>query len=614
MGLGLPSFLDGTLFWALAAGFAAFLTLTWVLRGAPLGQSVEAEEDQDAPASSYRDRIVIAVVIGLLMIISGGMLAFRRGVIWSLPVFLSGFGLVIALLAFNRRYRHSSPSLRRTIDFAGGFLNAALVGGLLFLVNVLVVRYGTGPLDLTREGTYSLSPLSLNQIRGLDRKVTLTLIFGQGPRAARQVDRVVQLAESYQAANPAMVDVQRLDPYLDLSRVDELVERAPELKLLRGGGVLVEYGEGENARHVVVRNQDLFLPGSENGGLDRFESAFLGEDEITSALIRLREGTVAKVAFTIGHGEPSLSDLNPGGRGMGTWKTRLGKVGCEVVEVNLIQDNLPKELSLLVIAGPRSRFRPEELAKIKAYTTQGGPVLAVLTDPASAGLDELLRSWNLVLGPGLLVEPRLHYNRNPYLAFVPLSVSNPHPISSPMGENRAVFLPNASPIRILGLSPPTKEGKTREPVNPLLVPMPFLRSSPQSWVESDAPRGRIQYDQGIDERGPLNVAVAIVERKSTERPATTDPDARPRFVVISSAGMAENLAFEIEQANLDLLMNAASWLQGRKNTIGISPRTHVALTLTADPVLRSRLVTVPTCTAVLVILGLGVTVYFARRS
>ena len=89
----------------------------------------------------------------------------------------------------------------------------------------------------------------------------------------------------------------------------------------------------------MVRNQDLFLalptrparPGSIT-----IATSFSGEDEITTALMRLREGKKTKVAFTVGHGEPSTADLNPRGRGIGNWKARFNKVGCEVLDLNLL--------------------------------------------------------------------------------------------------------------------------------------------------------------------------------------------------------------------------------------------------------------------------------------
>jgi hypothetical protein len=47
--------------------------------------------------------------------------------------------------------------------------------------------------------------------------------------------------------------------------------------------------------------------------------------------------------------------------------------------------------------------------------------------------------------------------------------------------------------------------------------------------------------------------------------------------------------------------------------VGITASTHLALTLTADSVLRYRLVLVPTVMAVLGIIAVGTIVYVARR-
>ena len=135
-----------------------------------------------------------------------------------------------------------------------------------------------------------------------------------GPARSASATASMQLLESYKAVNPAMIQLDSLDPYSDLTRGDELVKRVPELGILHGGGVVIEYGEGEGAQHVVVRNQDLFQPfplDPARGGQDQFASAFTGEDEITSALIRLREGKKSKVAFTTGHGEAADERLEP---------------------------------------------------------------------------------------------------------------------------------------------------------------------------------------------------------------------------------------------------------------------------------------------------------------
>ena len=84
-------------------------------------------------------------------------------------------------------------------------------------------------------------------------------------------------------------------------------------------------------------------------------------------------------------------------------------------------------------------------------------------------------------------------------------------------------------------------------------------------------------------------------------------------MLFSSSALASNIVQDLEPTNLDLVMNAASWLRGRPDAVGIAASTHVALTLTADPLLRNRLVLVPTVMATLAIIAAGLIVYVARR-
>jgi hypothetical protein len=526
---------------------------------------------------------------------------------------------VLYLNIANRPYRHASPVLRRTMELASLFLNAGLLAGILLVANVVAFRYGGQGIDLTREQTFSLSSLSTSQLSSLNRPITFHIVYGSGPRSARQLDRVLQLLELYRAVRPDLIKIDNLNPYTELARAEDLAKRAPDLAVMRAGGVLIEYGEGSDAEFVVVPAQDMFEPlpaDASRAGGDRFESVFKGEDAVTSALIRLRESRKAKVAFTTGHGESSTSDLNPTSQGIGIWRARLASVGCEPVELNLTGDAIPDDLALLIIVGPKSPFKPDELAKLKAYTDQGKPVLALVDNAEQAGMDELFKAFNLEIGRGQVIDPRLNYNRMASLIFAPLKSNQAHPVTAALQSDLAVLVPHGAPIHILGQGPvvPGKPGTAA--VNPRLVPIAILRSGPQSWAETDQTNLRPRFDPGSDEPGPVTLGVAVQERvPAAAAPATSAADSgpRPRLVLFSSRSLADNVAIGIEPANLDLLINAASWLRGRPDAVGITASTHVALRLTADPVLRSRLVLVPTVMAVLGIIAVGTIVYVARR-
>ena len=64
MGEKILTFLGRGESWIAGSALAAFLVLTWVLRGASPGKAVEGEADADAPRAGYRDRMVVGVASG----------------------------------------------------------------------------------------------------------------------------------------------------------------------------------------------------------------------------------------------------------------------------------------------------------------------------------------------------------------------------------------------------------------------------------------------------------------------------------------------------------------------------------------------------------------------
>jgi hypothetical protein len=613
MKFALPYLLSREEFWLAAAAAVVGLIVAWILRGAVPGQAGEAEDDFEAPRSGYRDRMIAGVVVGLLLIALGGYFGVSRGMRYSVPAFALGFGLVIFLIARNRRYRHASPTMRRTIDFSTAFLNASLLGGILIVGNVIAFRYGSHPLDLTREGSYTLSSETTKELRSLDQPVKFTLFFGQGARASRQRDRVVQLLESYKAANPDRIELTSLDPFNDVTRYEELAKRVPELELLHGGGVVIEYGSGEGAPHAVVRNQDLFLalPVDRAGkGHDRFATSFSGEDEITTALMRLKEGQKTKVAFTVGHGEPSTADLNPRGRGIGNWKARFNKIGCDVLDLNLLSDDMPPDLSLLIVVGPKSPFKPDEVRKLRSFTDRGKPLLLLLGNSEPSGLDEFLKSFNLAIGKGMIIDPRFSMRGNPSLVFALSEPALKHEIVDALGPNRGVLLPGAAPIELAALGNSGSPGAAQ--IDQSLVPVAILRTANSSWAESEPTKAPLARDSKTEKGGPLAVGMAVSERAGQRQPGGAS-GGKPRLVLFACPAMAENIFQDIERTNLDMLMIAAGWLRGREDTMGIAPSPHVALRLSVDPELRNRLILVPSVVALMLIIAMGVIVFTARR-
>jgi hypothetical protein len=604
-------FLSMTGVWVVGLSLATFLILTWALRGAPIGQAVGDEEDgAEAPRAGYRDRVVTAAVVGLVMVGVGAYVAATVSIPWSLPLFAAGFGTVLTLVSVNRRYRHASPTLRRVVAFSDSALTASLLGGILIVGNVLAFKYGGHAIDLTGERAFSLSSQTVNVLKSLARPVKLTAFFAGGEPSLR----VVQLLDLYKAENPGKVQVDTIHPFRDVERFGELRERVPDVSVAaeQGGGVVIEYGEGDSADRVVVQGSELFqIPRDRASSTDptRFESTFRGEDALTSALIRLREGKKSPVAFTTGHGEPPIDQPDPRQSGLGLFRARLAATGADVHEVNLLRQDVPESTSLVVIVAPKSPFQPEEIDRLKAYLSRGGHLLAILGGQEAAGREEWLKTYNIELGAGRVFEPRQRLRGRLY-AIAPIVGGLRHPIIESLGRNYVV-MPNAVPMTLLGQSEPGSSAPEAAP-NPSMVARPIVRTTAESWVESDPNDPRPARDPAKERGGPITIGAAVEDLNRDPKTGAADP--QPRLVVFSSPDMADNALFASFPTNQDLLMNSVHWLRGRPELQGIAPKTHVAVTFVADPRLRARLILVPTLIAALIIVGLGVTTYLARRA
>jgi hypothetical protein len=238
----------------------------------------------------------------------------------------------------------------------------------------------------------------------------------------------------------------------------------------------------------------------------------------------------------------------------------------------------------------------------------GNPLLAVVGGPEAAGeksgLEALLLNYNLVIGSTAIVDPVLNFRGQPYMIYAPILSQIRHPVVDSL-VNRAVLMPRASPITVLETNA-SRPGPA--PKNQAVLTTAILRTSNQSWGETDVDPKKLERGEK-DEPGPMTVGAAVTDRPTA--PSASDP--KPRLVVFSSRFLADNLFLEVEPTNLDILINAINWLRGQAEMGGIAPRGHVALTLAAEPALRARLILVPTVMAVLLIIGLGLTTYMARR-
>lgn len=584
--------------WVGLLTLAGFLISSWWLRGAPLGQPLPEPDDREGPDAGRKGKIAWSASFGLTLVIGGALIAAAAGVPWSLPAFGIGYWLLTRSIGRAQGMRHESPAMRRVAKLGSTALTGSLIAGIAVVANVLAFKYGARPIDFTSSKVHSLASLTSNQARGLTRPLAFTIFHGQDPRAGFRIDQLVQLLDLYKAENPSLIKVDRLDRYTDRADFEAIARDYPDIALTPGGGLLIRYGEGKSAEHAVLSNLDIFAPVA---GLksSATEIAFGGEDAIASAVARLASGDRPRVLMTTGHGEQAPESIEPSRPGAGLLRSRLESQGFKVETVNLIGDEIPDATAVVIVAGPRQPFQPEEVAKLRAYLVRGGHAIFLLGGEP-VGLDDLLAAYQVRIGKGRIFDPAYSVRGRPNLILVPIPSAPDHPIIEPLA-GQAIFLPDASPLEIVDAK------------NPKMITQAILRTSPASWAESD-PDAPPRRDEGKDQPGPIAVAAAVSVAADEPKPGERGTPPEPRVVAVSCQFAGDNATLGTMPANQDLLLNSIAWLRGKPETMGIPPRIQTSLQITDNPAILSRIIYVPTLLSLATILAAGGVAYRLRRA
>lgn len=447
----------------------------------------------------------------------------------------------------GRALRYGSNSL---------LLSAAFVG-IMVMANLL----GAGHYwrwDVTASQQYSLSEQTINILRALKEPVKVMAFFSASNpyqvRAQRQLDN---LLKSY-AVYSDHFSYEFVDPDLKPSI-------ARQYEVVNFGTV------------VFVRGNKT----QQTTGLD--------EQSLTSALLKVTRDQAKHVYFLTGHKERDLEDDGEWGyHAIGYY---LEKNNYRVQPLNLtITDTLPSDMDVLVIASPQVPLAEKEINLIDTYLTGGGKAM-VLSDPA---IDDpfggLLTRWGLAFEDDVVVDPASSFPQD-VSAIVAMKYEFPDITRGVQGL--LTFFPGARSLTTL------------DNVTDTITISPIVKTSDMSWGERNyRDENPFRYDEGVDIRGPLPIAMAVTASASDMR-----------LVVFGNSEFVSNRALQNVQGagNQDLFTNSINWLAEEAELIAISPKPAEQRFLVIPPgsarlVVFSSLVVLP-----LLVIVTGVVVWWKRR-
>lgn len=293
------------------------------------------------------------ILVGLVALVSVGgftdnlvaQIALGVGVIGILGFILLDPQALQAALT-GRRARYASNSVLMSIAFA-----AILVIGFVILLD-LEDQFDWMTVDLTEDQQFALSEQTLDILQSLDEPVHV-YGFYTNRQSSIQDDAEIWLRE-YQQHSNGMLTFEFVDPEVQPGL-------ASQLSVTRSGALILEQG-------------------------DRTAEASLADERnLTGALIRVVSGETNQLYTLTGHGERSAEQFDD--FSLQRASDTLERENYAVTPFNLIETaTVPDDADVVVVAGPTTQFRAEEVEALDAYLQAGGAVMVLLEPNAATGI------------------------------------------------------------------------------------------------------------------------------------------------------------------------------------------------------------------------------------
>jgi len=402
-----------------------------------------------------------------------------------------------------------------------------VVVSIVGLLNFLGKQYPKR-LDLTKNKLHTFSDQTLKVMQGLKAPVEATLYGDFGSR-----EKYRPIFENYKKASNQF-KYETVDPNKEPTR----------------------------AKAAGIKKMDTLVL-TYQGKTSRIEE--VTEEKVTNELIKLTKEGKSTVCAVIGHGEASFSDNSA--TGFSVAKKGLEDQSYQIRELTLSQEaKIPADCSAIVMMGANKALFPNEVKVIEEYLNTGGR-LVVGIDASLSGQDQNKELKKILEGHGVSTQSALIVDPVSKMIGVDATV----PIIPTFNKDTALgkdfqgqaYLPFSRPLQLIN---PAPEGLKTNWV---------AKTTPNAFGETDfaaLSKGTAKKDAS-DPSGPLTTMVQVNGKRKDSK-----AERETRLVVFGSGQFANN-QFSRFGANVDLLLNAISWVLEDESMISIRAKEDEGSTL-----------------------------------
>lgn len=339
--------------------------------------------------------------------------------------------------------------------------------------------------------------------------------------------------------------------------------------------ILNRYKNNKSDFNFQLLNPDIFLEQAKADNIESYGQTIieyqgrterinsLSEESVTNALMRLQRSNKPELMFVSQHGERDTS--NTSAVGYSQLATNLTSKGYKVRNINLLQDSITIDNTVLIISSINKSLLESEQNKILNFIKAGGNLLW-LQDP---GLDPSQQNFanelNIEFIDGVIVDNNQEVSRMLKLshpAIIPVLEYKLHPITEKM--QYFTLFTTASAIH-------------RKSIDENWLYSELLISSDSSWSESDNFILGVEFNKEKDLAGPLSIGIAQ-QRQITSNTKNNTQNINQKIVIIGDTDFLANNNL-VHGANLDFIIKSFNWLTEDSKQISIAAKNAPDLKL-----------------------------------
>ena len=420
---------------------------------------------------------------------------------------------------------------------------------IFILVNLLFMKLDIAPLDFTKQGLYTLSDESKEQIANVTQNVTM-YFFGYDESST-----AITLAKQYHDLNNK-ITVQIID-------TSERPDLAAEYNVTTSSQLVAVQA---TERYKIIDSSDMYTYDSSTS-----QYVDITEQKLTNAILDVTIAKKPQIYFLTGHGEYGIDDSSA----MKTLATYIENDVNDVNKLDLLTSDMPETCDVLAIANPTKDFTDLEKEKIQNYINAGGKIVW-MQDPymftsgwtestTYPNISKILSQFGISFSSGVVCEES---SSNMIAGTPDLIIPNMtyNGIVKDLYTDGTVALLDSGKINTVSDEELEKLGVTASP---------FLQSTDTSFYRENI-NSDISKKLDTDEEGPFVLAEILTKK--------IDDDTESTLVAYSNALFATNYTVQISgsigtpisiRENKDIILNTIAYLSNREDSIRIRKDTGI---------------------------------------